>query len=322
MTDESKPDGEESPEPELSEDEMAARLDEAIGRLDEAAEADPDQSDEVEVRIEDDEEEADGDEADDVAPAPSLGDVILSVAEGRPAPAEDVDTPDPAAEEAQDAEERWGAVDDDGESDLALQATDQPKTHDEIWGEVADTAKEDLVLLDVEERSGNPWSKLSGNEAPEEAPIDLGPRFEAPPPVARRATEAPRRAPPPSRSLPWRGITALREPELPDLLYIADAASERSTLLVAAWEWSEAEPAGHLLRLRLADDGPEVEWRAAAPHEPAIEARLVLEGESIRTRLALALAREQRGLRLGRDVLAGRFQVDPGTDAWPDEGAL
>jgi hypothetical protein len=139
-----------------------------------------------------------------------------------------------------------------------------------------------------------------------------------PGPVARLASAGPRRRPAPTRSLPWRGTTRLREPDLGDLLFIADATSERSRLLVATWGWNEDAPGGTGLRLRLTDDGPELLLPAAAPHEAALEVRLLLDDQSVRTRLALAADREQRGVRLGRDVLAGRFQVDPGADAWPD----
>lgn len=314
MTEQSSQDDGESPEKELSEEEMAARLDEAIDRLSQAGDSEPDGSDEVEIRIEDDEEN--GEEA----PAPVLGDVILSVAERKEtAKEEDLDTPDPAAEEEIEAEVRWDPVNDQDEPDLVLEATDQPKTHDDLWEAVPDGEDEDLTLVDVEERAGDPWGPVGEAAPPLDPPVRPTTTVELPPPVARRASDGPLRRTPPSRSLPWRGITSLLEPDLPDLLYIVDVSAERSCLLVAAWAWDEDEPAGSRLRLRLADDGPELLWPASAPHEAAIEARLVLDGKGHRIRLALEVGRDQRGLRLGRDVLAGRFQVDAGTDAWPEE---
>ena len=307
MTDDSTEDGAARPEPELSDEEIVARLDELLD--DDPGDEHPPADDAPEEPLPDEQP----------PPAPILGDAILSAAELRsPPPPEDLGTPDPAAEQEVEAEERWDPVDDTGQDDLELQATEQPKTQEEVWDDVPDDQEADLVLVDVEERTGDPWGEVQGNDysAPPEPPPPAP--VQPVPPVARRATDEPAHRPAPSRSLPWRGTTSLREPDLPDLLYVADVTSERSRLLVAAWEWDEDQPGGTGLRFRLADDGPELVLPAVAPHEAALDVRLVLEGESVRIRLALALGREQRGVRLGRDLLAGRFQVDPGRDAWPD----
>ncbi len=307
MTDKSQ-DEVERPEGELSEEEMAARLDEAIGKLSDEEDAPELDDDAIEILIEDDEE-----------PVPTIGDAILSAVDRRSADQADLDTPDPAAEEELEAEERWDPVDDGGEPDMEIQETDQPKTHGEIWGDVEDADADDLALVDVEERTGDPWGALPADGAGPDLAVRPPPSLDLPPPVARLADQPPRRPTPPSRSLPWRGITSLVDPELPDLLFVADALVERSQLMVAAWSWDEGEPAGSRLRVRLADDGPELVWPSVAPHEAAIEARVLLDGESHRLRLALATDRHLRGLRLGRDLLAGRFQVDSGHDAWPEE---
>lgn len=298
-------------DPEITEEEMAARLDEAIEQLSRSEEGDPqadDSSGDVEVLVQEEAPE----------PAPLVGDAILTAADAHRAAVdpEDIDTPDPAAEEQGEEAQRWTPVGDGDQDDMELRPTEQPKTEQDLWGATEEPDDGDMELADVEERPEEPWGPL-----PREVPMEPGRSFEPaahPPPLLVAGPDRPRRRPP-AESLPWRGTVRVVEPRLPDLLFVVDVQAERSRLLVAAWDWDEQEPGNRLLRLRLADDGPGLSVPAAAPNEAAIEARLALGSGIVPVRLSLCVERGARGIRLGRDALAGRFQVDAGADEWARE---
>jgi hypothetical protein len=105
----------------------------------------------------------------------------------------------------------------------------------------------------------------------------------------------------------------VRRPALGELVCVADPSAATSQLLVAAWEWRDGEERNELV-FRVADDGPECSAPAAGVGEATVQCELELDGETVEAVLELVSAREERGLRLGRDLLGRRFLVDPSSD--------
>jgi hypothetical protein len=225
----------------------------------------------------------------------------------------DLDIPD---EEDEGSEDPWESVTDGAADDIPVpsKASDGEEP-DAFWDPLADGDDDDLVLTTMEDGPpDDPWSDASAAEPPA-----LGPG-------RRRSSAAfslPRVRPRPGlqpalRTLPWRSTGDLQSPALPSLLCVADATATGSRLLVAAWTWAD-EAAGDLLRFRVSDDGPELEATPASPHEAVIESVLKLRDLDLHVRLHLEAARDRRGIVLGRDVLAGRFVVDPSREDWSDD---
>jgi hypothetical protein len=113
--------------------------------------------------------------------------------------------------------------------------------------------------------------------------------------------------------LPWRTTATLLEPSQPRLLCVSDPTAAQSFLLVSSWEWVEAEGSPRL-RFRLADDGDSIEFPSRSDDEPILEARIRVTQKDFNATLILVTGREERGLRLGRDVLARRFLIDSERD--------
>ncbi|MCP4868888.1 MAG: hypothetical protein GY898_09225 [Proteobacteria bacterium] len=300
----------------LSPEDMAAALDEAIG--DDADDSD----DDLDMEI-------DGDGDDDDATSQAAIAAIISSAHLPTAEASEESEPEEpaAAPEEPDRPELWVPVEDVTAGDIELIATEEPITEDTLWDQVQDTEVDDMeITAAAQVELKDPWAPI-GNEPLDPDPGVLAvpppPPLELPPPVAlllESGEAQPIAAAPaatPAKTLPWRGTARIESPILPDQLYVADVTQEGSHLLVAAWELAEDAPGGRLLRVRLADDGAEIELEAAAPHEPSVALEVTVAGHTLSVRAALTIERGERGLRLGRDVLAGRFIVDPSTSNWP-----
>lgn len=306
--DEEEPPGDAPAPPEeeaLTADRMMELIDEALGD-------------------EEDEEELDFDiEIDDEAalPSPEI-DAIISSASLPVAGLTDLDE-EAVADDEEEREDRWGAVTDLDEPDTELEVVDDllPDQPDP-WADVQDEAEPDLLLEpELQEHPEDPWGPVGSGPAlgPTLAVVDHAP-LQLPPPAPLAGTESePAARTGPRHPLPWRGRARLLGPDLPELMYVADVARERTVLLVASWAWADDEPGARRLRLRLADDGPEVEVETAAPHEAAMACEIEIEGRSLPARVAVVADRSDRGLHIGRDVLATRFVVDPSTAKWPED---
>ncbi|MCO4769649.1 MAG: hypothetical protein KDA24_06420 [Deltaproteobacteria bacterium] len=181
------------------------------------------------------------------------------------------------------------------------------------FGPVADADPDDLPLpTPTEDDVRNPWSDAAEDEA-------TSPTLAAPPPLLLPRTPPPRLLQPPSEPatiepLPWRTPAELRVPTVARVLCEADARLARSRLLVAAWEWLEDDD--EHVRFRLADDGEDVVVRVVSPGEAVVAAAFRVAHRDLSGELELVTDRDARGVRLGRDLLAGRFLVDPAHDAW------
>lgn len=203
-----------------------------------------------------------------------------------------------------------------------------------LWGEDGSQSFGADVEIDAETegRAPQPWAEheapgpdLELSPAPEVDPLPSlwgdGPPFawELPPAPARPSLPAgwvrPRgQSAAPPRKIPWRSQGRVLRPDLGPTLIVADSCSERSSLCVAAFGWRGAR----WLWIRMTDDGPEIAV-PAANDEPEIElcvraGERVLEGV---VRLVVVVG--ERGVRLGRDQLAGRFVIDPARETWEDE---
>ena len=251
---------------------------------------------------------------DDALPEDPTRDEILSrldeVLQGED---DDLEIPE---EDEEEIEDPWAPVEDDGD-DVALPTpAGDDEEAEELWEPVEDGVADDLVLAELEpEGRDDPWGASGATQTPEL------------PGVSRRLVDEgftlPRARPQPAllpalRTLPWRSTADLESLELPNLLCVADPTATGSRLLVAAWAWAD-EAAGDLLRFRISDDGPEIEAAPASPHEAVIESVIRLVDLDLRVRLHLEAARDQRGVVLGRDVLAGRFVVDASREDWSEE---
>ena len=220
--------------------------------------------------------------------------------------------------ELPDAFERlWEAVDDLESSDLP-DPLDEPEDEslDEPWAAIEDLEVADKSAIDPqadEEQAPDPWSDI------DELPDPMAGLPEARPPVVipaalhmppmsewKKTNEQP-------RQLAWRSSARLLSPDLGELVCVADPASATSRLLVASWENTSSQGITSV-SFRVADDGPQYQAHASRGGEGLLDCELELEGELLALRVQLETAREERGLRLGRDALIGHFIVDPSKD--------
>lgn len=206
----------------------------------------------------------------------------------------------------------WEPVDDLGDDDVATPdaAPEELRTPEDPFAPVDDLDADDDVELAplTEEAPPDPWS-----DAPEDQPAEI--TLGTAPPLLLPVWAPPRQLPAPEdvevAPLPWRSAAELLAPMAGRLLCVADPRAPESCLLVSTWEWLEDE---EHLRFRLADDGEGVVVRAARTDEPIVAVRLRVGGQELDVELRLVAERADRGVRLGRDALSGRFLVDPARD--------
>lgn len=225
----------------------------------------------------------------------------------------DLDIPD---EDAAPREDPWVPVDDAVGDDVALPLLEDESVEENPWQPTDDAVAADVELPElVEGVREDPWQPVPFGPVPEALSVRRAlPTSPFELPRSRRGA-APLQT---ARTIPWRSTADLMEPNLPSLLCVADVTATGSRLLVAAWSWVD-EGTGDRLRFRLSDDGSELEASASTPHEAALETTIRLADQELRLRLHLEAVRDQRGVVLGRDVLAGRFVVDPARDDWSEE---
>ncbi len=217
------------------------------------------------------------------------------------------------------APDEWAPVDDVGEDDVPAPLGVESVPLSEPFAPVLDEGDSDVPLTEiVGDVVLDPWSE--GEEEPPRLGVSprLAGRLLPSPPVAR-LLGAPPGHPAPSgvtlQTLPWRTSAELRAPTSARLLCEADPRLAVSRLLVAAWEWV---PDGHdHVRFRLADDGADLVARVRDAGAPVLLTTLWVAGQELEAPLTLVTDREERGVVLGRDLLAGRFVVDPAREEWP-----
>ena len=232
---------------------------------------------------------------------------------------EDAEERQPDAEHESSAgfERLWEAVDDLTDADLA-DPLDEPEdiSLDEPWATVQDlnaTDEDAIDPQDDEEEVPDPWSEDDNLPDPLAAlpaalpPVVIPPSLQMPPMSAWKSSSER------THKLAWRTSARLLSPDLGKLICVADPGAPISRLLVAAWEPVDSQGLASL-SFRVADDGPQFHVPASRGGEGMLDCELELEGEIIPLRLQLECAREDRGLRLGRDVLAGHFLVDSSRD--------
>jgi len=225
--------------------------------------------------------------------------------------------PNTEHEPAASFERLWEAVDDLADADLA-DPLDEPEDEsiDEPWATVGDLDAVDEDAIDPqddEEEVPDPWSEDDDLPDPLAAlpaplpPVDIPASMQMPP-MSEWKSSSER-----SRTLAWRTSARLLSPDLGKLICVADPSAPTSRLLVATWEPVDSQGLASL-SFRVADDGPQFHAPASRGGEGMLDCELELDGEIIPLRLQLEAARDERGLRLGRDVLAGHFLVDSSKD--------
>jgi len=212
----------------------------------------------------------------------------------------------------------WERVEDQNDPEVQTTVDVEEEEVPDPFEPVEDSALDDVPLPSVEtEEVSNPWDNLTTEEVVSPLPPRVHRSLPPSPPVARLLS-APEEETPPAdttarpKPIPWRTAAEVRNPPLGKLLCEADPRLPRSRLLVAAWEWL---PEGEdCVRFRLADDGEDVIVRVPETGHPTLTASVKVNSEEFDARLDLVVDRDARGLILGRDVLAGRFLVDPTCD--------
>ncbi|MBJ95164.1 MAG: hypothetical protein CMP23_11930 [Rickettsiales bacterium] len=226
------------------------------------------------------------------------------------------DADHPSGEAENHPEQLWEAVSDLHEPDVPAPLDDiEESSTDETWAAVDDLNEEDCESIDPlnqEQTPPDPWSN-------DEFPNPLAALPDPPPPVV---VPHDLQMPPMSEwrdstsekpQLAWRGIARVLSPELGSVVYVADPSRAESRLLVASWEPSAGETLTSI-GIRLADDGALHEAPASRTGNDLVEAQIELGGKTLALHLKLEVGRDERGLRLGRDILAGAFLIDPAGD--------
>jgi len=218
----------------------------------------------------------------------------------------------------------WAPVNDVSEADIddPPEAGEDREAH-EAWSPVLDLEDNEFAIdpqsVENEETRPDPWAPIDPNENIDETllPTSDKPTMAAAPlvlPVYADRDEIEHQV----VRLPWRVTANIVEPPLFDLSCLADPTAANSQLLVAHWEWVAEATEGTRLRFRLADDGPSIETDVATTLEARIRCVVRLAGQELDSELELAVSRTDRGIRLGRDLLANRFLVDANLDGWSD----
>ncbi|HCP47830.1 MAG TPA: hypothetical protein DIU15_17450 [Deltaproteobacteria bacterium] len=219
----------------------------------------------------------------------------------------------------------WGSVTDLADSDLE----DPPEAGEDkealqAWGPVDDLGDDEFTIdpqsVEDEEQRPDPWAAIGPDDSIDDVLVPTSDKQTiAPAPLALPVYADHDETNEQTSRLPWRVTANIVEPPLFDLSCLADPTTASSQLLVAHWEWVRESPEGTRLRFRLADDGPSIETESSAPMEPNIQCVIRLGGLELDSQLELSVSRTDRGIRLGRDLLANRFLVDASLDGWTDE---
>lgn len=214
-------------------------------------------------------------------------------------------------------ERLWEAVDDLDQGDLP-DPLDEPddESLDSPWAAIEDLEEADQSAIDPqddEEQTPDPWSDVDElpdplAELPAARPPVVIPAALHMPPMSEWKTTSSK-----PRQLGWRSSARLLSPDVGELVCVADPAAATSRLLVASWESTSSQGMASV-SFRVADDGPQYQAHASRGGEGLLDCELELEGELLALRIQLESAREERGLRLGRDALMGHFLVDPSKD--------
>lgn len=214
-------------------------------------------------------------------------------------------------------ERLWEAVDDLANSDLPNPLDElEDESLDEPWAAIEDLSAADHSAIDPQEdeqEAPDPWSEIDELLDPLAAlpaarpPVIIPASLHMPPMSEWKKTPAK------PRHLPWRSSARMLSPDLGEVVCVADPAAAVSRLLVATWEHTSSQGLASV-SFRVADDGPQYQAPASRGGEGLLDCELQLEGEVLALRVQLVTAREERGLRLGRDALIGHFLVDPSKD--------
>lgn len=168
----------------------------------------------------------------------------------------------------------------------------------------------DLGLPPVEAPDAEIWDTLATGQGPPGRQAPIRPALELPS-WARRVGASPS----PPRLIPWRLQARHLRPDLGRRLVVANPASAETTLAVAAFGWKSAEA----LWLRLDDDSAEIVVPAIGSTDARMEFTLRIADRVIDGSARLVASQGERGFFLGRDVLAGRFTVDPARELEPED---
>jgi len=206
----------------------------------------------------------------------------------------------------------WEPVSDLEAEDLEPTEIVTEESEPDPFDPLPDDGDAEVPIPDVpSEESEDPWSDAAMTEPEGLLPTPPMPQWPDPPAVVGILDES-RRGP--VVALPWRTSAEMRAPTAARLLCEADARTMGSLLRVATWTWVDGSD-DHV-SFRLADDGEDIAVRVLVPGVPVFEAELRVAGRELAARLELVVDRDARGLVLGRDLLVGRFVIDPAQQDW------
>lgn len=212
----------------------------------------------------------------------------------------------------------WEPVEDLDDADLDDPATFAEAVSEDPWLRVEDAAADELSFNPSasDEEPPDPWGPLDEARL-DDLPAPSGLPVLPPPPASTLLLPItpPRRSTPAPRTIPWRLPADVAEPVAGRIVVMAAPHLEASRLLVAHWDWAD-EQHEHV-RFRLADDGADTVTLVSHTGQPIVSLRLRLAGVDVVADVTLVIDRGERGLLLGRDVLADRFLVDASREDWP-----